>query len=155
MKKLVFTGLILSITLLVSGCGKETTTGNSEVAETTTIASTSETVETSGEIQETNTILTGKINGEVTANQDAENSWRIYVTEVDAKEDPEGILASMKDGIVLNATAEQLAEGLTMADLKAGNQVEFTVSSPAATTMSIPPQLLGNALVELRVLDEE
>lgn len=60
----------------------------------------------------------------------------------------------MKDGIVLNATAEQLAQGLTMEDLKAGDQVEFTVASPAATTMSIPPQLLGNALVELRVLGE-
>ncbi|OTN90118.1 hypothetical protein A5819_002617 [Enterococcus sp. 7E2_DIV0204] len=83
-------------------------------------------------------------------NETVDQSIRLVLNEVEAVIDPEEILNMMKnDGVILNVSTEQLAAGLTEADLRAGDKIQFTLVGLPAMTMSIPPQVAGNSVIKV------
>lgn len=74
----------------------------------------------------------------------------MVLKEVEAVEDPEKMIGMMKnDGVILNVTTEQLADGLTESSLKTGDKIQFTLVGLPAMTMSIPPQVVGNSVIKV------
>lgn len=74
----------------------------------------------------------------------------MVLTKVEAIEDPESILNMMKnDGVILNVSEGQLANGLKEEDLKSGDKIQFTLVDLPAMTMSIPPQVAGNSVLKV------
>lgn len=92
--------------------------------------------------------------------QDAEmtendGTIRLVLNSIEAVEDPEVFLPMMEtDGVILTISEDQLADGLMMDELKSGDKVQFTLTGMPAMTMSIPPQVAGNAVKVVEKMNE-
>lgn len=146
MKKITLTILTLSAVVLLGACNNK----NNETKESSGSAM-SEKVEqsttSSSKQTEKASIFTATLVEDAVANDGTDQSIRLVLTDVTAEEDPENIANMMKsDGVILNVVTDQLQTGLTMDQLKKGEQVRFTLTGTPAMTMSIPPQVMGNAV---------
>lgn len=111
--------------------------------------STEQTSKSSDKTQE-QSIFTALLVEDGKKNETVDQSIRLVLNEVEAVKDPEEILNMMKnDGVILNVSTEQLAAGLTEADLKVGDKIQFTLVGLPAMTMSIPPQVAGNSVIKV------
>ena len=149
--KLLLLGSAVALLLGACGAGNNSSSGSSETQVTTEESNSSSTGQSwSGGSD--NQSVTGTSIFTATLVEDAaeiadDGTTRLTLKTVEAVEDPEAILPMMQnDGVVLNVTPDQLAEGLTMDQLKSGDQVRFTLSGLPVMTMSIPPQIAGNAV---------
>ena len=67
--------------------------------------------------------------------------------------DPENIGSSFtNDGVILNASEEQLKDGKEA--FEKGDQIEIILVENSIMTMSIPPQIPGNSIVEIARIEE-
>lgn len=99
---------------------------------------------------ETQSIFTAVLVEDATKNETVDKSIRFVLKDVEVVEDPEKIINMMKnDGVILNVPKEQLADGLTESEFKAGDTIQFTLAGLPAMTMSIPPQVAGNSVVNV------
>ncbi|MGM9903706.1 hypothetical protein A5844_000778 [Enterococcus sp. 10A9_DIV0425] len=138
--KAIFTGLLAAgVLLTLTGCGNEEDRAgsiDSISAESTANSSSDEQKES---------IYVGKIESITEAEGGV---YQIFIVDVEEKEDPDNIVSSFSnDGVILNASTEQIAGGID--SLKVGEQVEFKLVEMAIMTMSIPPQVPGNSIIEI------
>ncbi|MCB5950954.1 hypothetical protein LI951_02620 [Enterococcus sp. BWT-B8] len=91
-------------------------------------------------------VFTGVLSEDAEA-AEHDGAIRLVLNSVEAVDDPEVFLPMMEtDGVILNVSEDQLAEGLTLDQLKSGDKVQFTLTGMPAMTASIPPQVAGNAV---------
>lgn len=137
---LLATGLLFSLT----GCGngdKNEASIDSISAETTTKAKDSS--------NEGESIFKGEIES---IDDSVDDTIQIKVVNVDEIEDPENIGTSFdNDGVTLNVSNDQLVGGKE--SFQKGDEIKFTLKEKPIMTMSIPPQIPGNSIVEVRVIE--
>lgn len=77
---------------------------------------------------------------------------QLVLVDVVASKDSGDISASLEsDGVIFNLEGDESPE---LSKLAAGSKVQVTVSMPAIMTMSIPPQIPGRFIEEIKLLDE-
>ncbi|OEG13407.1 hypothetical protein BCR22_03105 [Enterococcus plantarum] len=100
--------------------------------------------------EKSQSIFTAILVEDAKKNDTVDQSTRLVLKEVEAVEDPEKMIGMMKnDGVILNVTTEQLADGLTESSFKTGDKIQFTLVGLPAMTMSIPPQVVGNSIIKV------
>lgn len=138
---LLATGLLFSLT----GCGngdKNEASIDSISAETTTKAEDSS--------NEGQSIFKGEIES-IGSSVDDDTS-QIKVVNVDEIEDPENIGTSFDNaGVTLNVSNDQLVGGKE--SFQKGDEIKFTLKDKPIMTMSIPPQIPGISIIEVRVIE--
>ena len=92
-------------------------------------------------------IFTGVLATDAELNDGSEKSIRLVLKDIEAISDPDGMEKTMKnDGVILNISENQLADGLTEANLKKGDKLKFSLNSMPVMTMSLPPQIPGMSI---------
>ena len=77
-----------------------------------------------------------------------EETLQLKLVDVMAKEDPANMGTSFSnDGVILNATAEKISVDIN--ELKIGDKVQFTLVEMPIMTMSIPPQVPGDSIIDV------
>lgn len=153
MKKIVMT-IVAVFTLISLGACTQNKKDSSKGSEETSMSSkkdqtTNETSNTKDQ-EKSQSVFTAVLVEDAKKNDTVDQSIRLVLKEVEAVEDPEKISAMMKnDGVILNVSKEQLANGITENDLKTGDKIQFTLVGLPAMTMSIPPQVAGNSVVKV------
>ncbi len=101
--------------------------------------------------EETPSIFTGILKEDATTED--QGVIRLHLSDLSAEKDPDNIVGSFnQDGVILNASQAELAEGVKVEDLKTGKKVRFVLKAPAIMTMSIPPQIPGNSIQSIELL---
>lgn len=158
MKKFKMAMACAAALVVLGACGQGNNTVESSDTSMSTEQSTSQSTSnsTAGSSEEVSgtSVFSGVLVEDANAT-DSDNSIRISLNEVEAVSDPEEMLASFQsNGVILNAQEEQLAEGLTVDQLKAGDKVQFTLAEMPIMTMSIPPQIPGNSITLIEKVEE-
>lgn len=141
MKKRKFLFLPLVALVLLSACGKTEakTNENSETTESSSAVEKVETVFYEGELSED-------------ATEEEADVVKVALTQVTGASDPQSLLNSMEDGVVLHVPKE-LLEGIDLSALTSGSKVSFALKEPAIMTMSLPPQVPGNSIEALKLAE--
>lgn len=140
--------LSAALTLLIfTACGFSNL---KESRKTSAQVSSESTSQTSNEQGMAQSVFLATLSEDAEKNDTSDQSVRLVLNDVKAEQDPEKIIDSFKnDGVILNVGEDQLASGTTVDTLKKGDQVRFKLTSRAVMTMSIPPQIPGNSVVEV------
>lgn len=153
MKKIRLMVLAAASIFILGACGSgNNTSSESSESNKMTEESTNQTDEQSwsgisdSQFASLTSIFTGVLSQDAETTE-SDGTIRLALKTVEAVEDPEAFLPMMEsDGVILNISEDQLADGLTMDQLKSGDKVQFTLTGMPAMTMSIPPQVAGNAV---------
>lgn len=110
--------------------------------------------ETSTEVSNSATQGQSIFDGEIESISEPDDSTiQIKVINVKEVKDPENIGSSFNnDGVILNVSEEQLKGGKEA--FEKGNQIEIILVEHSLMTMSIPPQIPGNSIVEISPIEE-
>ena len=143
MMKAILTGLVAAgLLFTLTGCGNEE--GSTGSIDSINAEST---VETDSSTEQKQSVFTGTIESFGEAEGDV---YQITIKDVKEIEDPANIGSSFSnDGVILNASVDQITGGVD--SLKEGEKVEFKLVEMAVMTMSIPPQVPGNSIIEITV----
>ncbi|MBF8808104.1 MAG: hypothetical protein IC227_07005 [Enterococcus lacertideformus] len=142
--KVIFSCLIATGLLFVLvGCGSK-----DDGVESIDSINAQSTVKASDSMIKGQSIFQGEIENITEA---VESTVHIKVVNIQEIEDPENIGTSFEnDGVTLNATIEQLYGGKEV--FHKGDQVQFILTDKPVMTMSIPPQIPGNSIIEVSVV---
>ena len=145
MKILFSTMIAAGLLFTLTGCGNE----DSSKASIDSISA-----ETSTEVSNSATQGQSIFNGEIESISEPDDSTiQIKVINVKEIKDPENIGSSFtNDGVILNASEEQLKDGKEA--FEKGDQIEIILVENSIITMSIPPQIPGNSIVEIARIEE-
>ncbi|WP_430598373.1 hypothetical protein [Enterococcus sp. AZ177] len=153
MKKITITFVTVIALISLAAC-TQNKTDSSKVSEKTSMSSEKDQMidetSTMKDQEKSQSIFTAILVEDAKKNDTVDQSTRLVLKEVEAVEDPEKMIGMMKnDGVILNVTTEQLADGLTESSLKTGDKIQFTLVGLPAMTMSIPPQVVGNSVIKV------
>ena len=145
MKILFSTMIVAGLLFTLTGCGNE----DPSKASIDSISA-----ETSTEVSNSATQGQSIFNGEIESISEPDDSTiQIKVINVKEIKDSENIGSSFtNDGVILNASEEQLKDGKEA--FEKGDQIEIVVVENSIMTMSIPPQIPANSIVELARIEE-
>lgn len=145
MKKLSVIVYFSLTMILLSACG---TSESNQKTSSSTSDSTTATTSTTVEEQKNSSKYTAVLQEDAQENGDTDKTIRLTLAEVKATDDPEDIVKSMEnDGVILNITADQLADDLTMQELRKGEKITFELNDRPVMTASIPPQIPGMSVI--------
>ncbi|EGP5009509.1 hypothetical protein E5935_000012 [Enterococcus faecium] len=132
---------VVGLFFLLAGCGSaDSNTGSVDSIDA------GQTVKTSSTKTEGQSIFVGTI--ESITQVEAEETLQLKLVDVMAKEDPANMGTSFSnDGVILNATAEKISVDIN--ELKIGDKVQFTLVEMPIMTMSIPPQVPGDSIIDV------
>lgn len=147
MKKLTILGLALTALLLAS-CGSQSdnhsTNETTKNDESTTNSTTNSTVES-----QATTIFTGVLQENATAGDN--ETIQIFLNDIEAVDDQETIVPNFQtDGVILHAPQKSF-EG-QISELTKGTTVQVTLTGLPVMTMSIPPQVPGNSIKTVEIV---
>ncbi|PZL75887.1 hypothetical protein CI088_04320 [Enterococcus plantarum] len=153
MKKITITFVTVIALISLAAC-TQNKTDSSKGSEKTSMSSEKDQMidetSTMKDQEKSQSIFTAILVEDAKKNDTVDQSTRLVLKEVEAVEDPEKMIGMMKnDGVILNVTTEQLADGLTESSLKTGDKIQFTLVGLPAMTMSIPPQVVGNSVIKV------
>ncbi|HJG21931.1 hypothetical protein F6X86_07255 [Enterococcus durans] len=145
MKILFSTMIVAGLLFTLTGCGNE----DPSKASIDSISA-----ETSTEVSNSATQGQSIFNGEIESISEPDDSTiQIKVINVKEIKDSENIGSSFtNDGVILNASEEQLKDGKEA--FEKGDQIEIVLVENSIMTMSIPPQIPGNSIVEIARIEE-
>ncbi|ENZ6558588.1 hypothetical protein [Enterococcus faecium] len=131
---------VVGLFFLLAGCGSaDSNTGSVDSIDA------GQTVKTSSTKTEGQSIFVGTIES---ITQVEEETLQLKLVDVMAKEDPANMGTSFSnDGVILNATAEKISVDIN--ELKIGDKVQFTLVEMPIMTMSIPPQVPGDSIIDV------
>ncbi|WEV60974.1 hypothetical protein OZX68_01650 [Streptococcaceae bacterium ESL0729] len=138
---------LLAISLLVSG--SLLACSSKEASKDKTTSSTSLSDSSKDEAKKGN--FTAILDEDVSQLDDADKSYRFSLKNIEATSDPndlKGILEA--NGLVLNLSKDQLPKDFKASDYKAGDKVAFTLSGHPAMTNSLPPQVVGDVVSNIK-----
>ncbi|EGP5556403.1 hypothetical protein [Enterococcus faecium] len=132
---------VVGLFFLLAGCGSaDSNTGSVDSIDA------GQTVKTSSTKTEGQSIFVGTI--ESITQVEEEETLQLKLVDVMAKEDPANMGTSFSnDGVILNATAEKISVDIN--ELKIGDKVQFTLVEMPIMTMSIPPQVPGDSIIDV------
>lgn len=146
MKKISVITILLGALLFLSACGSNEKMA-SKSGETSQASTTSEMMESTSKMDKKLSVFTGSLVEDTTQNEDEGKTIRLVLEKIEAVEDPDQVINTMKaDGVVLNVTTDLFADGLDETKLVAGDKIRFTLTGLPIMTMSIPPQIPGNSI---------
>lgn len=153
MKKITITFVTVIALISLAAC-TQNKTDSSKGSEKTSMSSEKDQMidetSTMKDQEKSQSIFTAILVEDAKKNDTVDQSTRLVLKEVEAVEDPEKMIGMMKnDGVILNVTTDQLADGLTESSLKTGDKIQFTLVGLPAMTMSIPPQVVGNSVIKV------
>lgn len=135
MKRIVSCLTLATTFLLLTACGNQST-NDEQTAETT-----------SNSLAQDQSVFTGTVE-EVAESEDEDQIVRVKLVDVKAKIDPENIGTSFEnDGVILNAPADKIKPNMDA--LSEGSEVELTLAKTPVMTMSLPPQIPGNSIIQV------
>lgn len=135
MKRIVSCLTLATTFLLLTACGNQST-NDGQTTETTSNSSTHD-----------QSIFTGTVD-EVTESDEEDQIIRVKLVDVKAKIDPENIGTSFEhDGVILNAPEEKIKPSVDA--LSEGTEIELTLAKTPVMTMSLPPQIPGNSIIQV------
>ena len=145
MKILFSTMIAAGLLFTLTGCGNE----DPSKASIDSISA-----ETSTEVSNSATQGQSIFNGEIESISEPDDSTiQIKVINVKEIKDSENIGSSFtNDGVILNVSEEQLKDGKEA--FEKGDQIEIVLVENSIMTMSIPPQIPGNSIVEIARIEE-
>lgn len=74
--------------------------------------------------------------------------------ELEAIKDPDDMLNTFEaSGLTLNADFDSFEGDVEPEDVVVGSVLEFTLTTPAAMTYSIPPQISGDSIISIKDVD--
>lgn len=140
MKKSSLLFLAVAALVLLSACGKtEATTDKSlETRESSSAAEKAKAAVYEGELSEN-------------ATEEEDGIVKVTLKNVKGNKDPQNILDSMKDGVVLHVPKELLA-GVDLATLTIGGKISFSLKEPVIMTRSLPPQIPGDSVEMIQLI---
>lgn len=151
MTKQVIIGLSFAAMLLLTACGNQ---GNSAAnGETGTSKTSEQTSSVSNSTSETETaaIFTGVIQEDAIAGSD--DTFSLFLKEVAAVEDDDQVVQSFQnDGVILHVPVEAYSGDLE--ELTEGATVQVTLQGIPIMTMSIPPQIPGNSIQKVELVED-
>lgn len=144
-KRLFFTGVVLfSLGLTACGNKEKDNTKDSAVESSQTVAT-----DASSETQGERATFRGSISELPTID---EKVVPLMFEKVEAIEDPDKLIDMFNaSGVMLMVDLESL-EGFKPDELEVGDEIEFTIETPAAMTHSIPPQISGSAIKSIKAV---
>ena len=143
MKKLTILGLALTATVLLASCGSQSDSGTSKTTKNSESTANS-TVES-----EATTIFTGVLQENAKAGDN--ETIQLFLNDIEAVDDQETIVPNFQtDGVILHAPQESF-DG-EVSDLTKGKTVQVTLTGLPVMTMSIPPQVPGNSIKTVEIL---
>lgn len=154
MKKIVMSSMLLTSVFIISGCssnvnGAGSTNSGQTTKKTGEIASTTE--KEMGKDNESNPIFEGSLSSNPVTNKD---TVVLSFESVDVVNDPDSIHDILdSNGVILNVDKNLFKKTPNSDKIKDGVKIEFTLTKSPALTFSIPPQVPGNSIESLRVLD--
>ncbi|MDT0368800.1 hypothetical protein [Enterococcus faecium] len=133
---------VVGLFFLLAGCGSaDSNTGSVDSIDA------GQTVKTSSTKTERQSIFVGTIES-ITQVEAEEETLQLKLVDVMAKEDPANMGTSFSnDGVILNPTAEKISVDIN--ELKIGDKVQFTLVEMPIMTMSIPPQVPGDSIIDV------
>ncbi|MBO0480953.1 hypothetical protein [Candidatus Enterococcus courvalinii] len=135
MKRIVSCLTLATTFLLLTACGNQST-NNGQTTETTSTSSAHD-----------QSVFTGTVE-EVIESDEEDQIIRVKLVDVKAKIDPENIGTSFaNDGVILNAPADKIKPSVDA--LSEGTEVELTLAKTPVMTMSLPPQIPGNSIIQV------
>lgn len=145
--------ILISLTgaAFLTGCGQGNTESGNEESSSLITETSSEASESSSTDKEEATIL---YKGNVSENIEMDEQ-RLYVSDlqpVEQKDVPgfdEVILLLNED---IPVTDKETGEPVKPGEIQEGEEVEVVLQENAPTTMSIPPQIPGNAIKKIEVI---
>lgn len=152
MKKMIISGVMMVTLFALGACtpNKTEVKGSGETTMTSKNDESTEQTTNSSDKENKQAVFTAVLVEDGKQNDTVDKSIRLVLKEVEAVEDPEKMVNMMKnDGVILNVDSEQLGDGITADNLKAGDKVQFTLVGLPAMTMSIPPQVAGNSVIKV------
>ncbi|TNW89396.1 hypothetical protein [Enterococcus faecium] len=134
---------VVGLFFLLAGCGSaDSNTGSVDSIDA------GQTVKTSSTKTEGQSIFVGTIESITQVEAEEEETLQLKFVDVMAKEDPANMGTSFSnDGVILNATAEKISVDIN--ELKIGDKVQFTLVEMPIMTMSIPPQVPGDSIIDV------
>ena len=131
---------VVGLFFILAGCGSaDSNTGSLDSIDA------GQTIKTSSTKTEGQSIFVGTIESITQVEAEEET---IQLVDVMAKEDPANMGTSFSnDGVILNATAEKISVDID--ELKIGDKVQFTLVEMPIMTMSIPPQVPGDSIIDI------
>lgn len=151
MKKMVLGSMLVSAVFVISGCSSGVSTSASEgqtTKRTGEIASSSINESTT---METNPIFEGRLTSDPVENKD---TVMLTFESVDVVSDPDAIHDVLdSNGVVLNVTKELFDRTKHNDKIKNGTLIEFTLTKTPALTFSIPPQVPGDSIESIKLLE--
>lgn len=134
---------VVGLFFLLAGCGSaDSNTGSVDSIDA------GQTVKTSSTKTEGQSIFVGTIESITQVEAEEEETLQLKLVDVMAKEDPANMGTSFSnDGVILNATAEKISVDIN--ELKIGDKVQFTLVEMPIMTMSIPPQVPGDSIIDV------
>ena len=150
-KKYLVTGALIMSMVVLGACGNksdktETTETKTEMTEATK-ETESKDVAKQGEV-----VFKGSLKQNAVVEGD---NVSLYIIGAEGVKDPDGISKGLVDGVIINTTKDLIEGKINEEDLTEGKMVEVTMKSPSAMTSSLPPQVAGNAIVSVKLLDEK
>lgn len=133
---------VVGLFFILAGCGSaDSNTGSLDSIDA------GQTIKTSSTKTEGQSIFVGTIES-ITQVEAEEETIQLKLVDVMAKEDPANMGTSFSnDGVILNATAEKISVDIN--ELKIGDKVQFTLVEMPIMTMSIPPQVPGDSIIDV------
>lgn len=144
MKLLFSTMIAAGVLFTLTGCGKQ---------EPSKASRDSISAETSAEVSNSATQGQSIFNGEIESISEMDDSTiQIKVINVKEIKGSENVGNSFtNDGVILNVSEEQLKDGKE--SFKKGDQIKIVLVENPIMTMSIPPQIPGNSIVEIAQIE--
>lgn len=151
MKKIVVSSVLISSVFVISGCssGVSTTASAGQTTKRTGEIASSTVSESS---QESSPIFEGRLTTDPVVDND---TVILSFESVDVVCDPDSIHDVLdSNGVVLNVDKKVFNNTKNKEKMKHGVSVEFTLTKTPALTFSIPPQVPGDSIESLQVLDK-
>lgn len=153
-KKYLVTGALIMSMVVLGACGNKNDKDNTTETKTVMTEGTKETEKT----KDTEVAKQGEVVFKGSLKQNAVvdgDKVSLYIIGAEGIKDPDGISKGLVDGVIINTTKDLIAGEFKEEDFAEGKMVEVTMKSPSAMTSSLPPQVAGNAIVSVKLLDEK
>ncbi|UUV99103.1 hypothetical protein [Vagococcus luciliae] len=153
MKKIVLSSLLISSVFVISGCSSGV---NTTASEGQTTKRTGEISSSTSTVRESNQKSRPIFEGRLTMDPIIEKDTVILSFEsVDVVCDPDSIHDVLdSNGVVLNVDKKLYDKTKNKDKMRYGVTVEFTLTPTPALTFSIPPQVPGDSIESIKVLDK-
>lgn len=142
MRKTLMASFLFVTVGVLTACSTANNTKPSETTPSSTVASSSTE-------EEKTAIFTATVK-EVTELDTKEKAIQVLLENPENVENAEDMLVSFKDGVALNLDPTTFK--FEQSDLIVGTKIQVTVSEHAPMTMSIPPQIPGNAIFLVEIV---